>query len=118
MARSLTAREKNADVHKSRLPSDRAKCIDARMNRLIAILFAGILAPAVAEAESLARCESVRLASVPAAARTKLAQVTEGAVCRTRRGDAVVYRAHERDSSITVEVAADGEILWRHWRGE
>jgi hypothetical protein len=87
------------------------------MIRFTGILVVGILAPAVAEAD----CESVRLANVPAAARTRLAQVTQGAaqrVCRMRRGESVVYRAHEQDASITVEVAANGEVLWRHWRGE
>ena len=87
----------------------------------VAVLLVGFLAPAAARAEAHDRCDSVRLASLPAAARTRLAKVTGGStqhVCRVRHGRAVVYRAHEADPSITVEVAADGEVLWRHWRAE
>jgi hypothetical protein len=65
-------------------------------------------------------CESVRLEQVPANARASLVEQADGKltnVCRLKRAGAISYRAHGRESGITVEVLADGVVLWRHWSG-
>jgi hypothetical protein len=87
--------------------------------RRIATIAAIVFVPIAVGAKSAdGRCESVRLAEVPSAARTSLVDNAEGSfenVCRVRRGGAFAYRAHGRGSGITVEVSPQGEVIWRHW---